>query len=81
MTPSNHNRMMFATFSQTPGSCKHRSSSRWPTIPLLISDKGSRASASRLCTPRAIPIVRHGAGRTGPARSPRRQGTRATRGG
>jgi hypothetical protein len=40
MTPSNHNRMMFATFSQTPGSCKHRSSSRWPTIPLLISDRG-----------------------------------------
>jgi len=28
MTPSNHDRMMFATFSQTPGSCKHRSSGR-----------------------------------------------------
>ena len=43
MTPSNHNRMMFATFSQTPGSCKHRSSSRLADNPAAhIGQRHSR---------------------------------------
>jgi hypothetical protein len=59
-----------------PDLASTRAAAAQPTIPLLISDKGSRASAGAFAHARAITIVRHGAKRTGPARSPRRRCSR-----
>jgi hypothetical protein len=48
---------------------------------LPLADNGSRASAGAHAHTRAIPIVRHRARRTGPARSPRRRSSRPLRAG